>query len=81
MKHTDTDLLGKKSVTLSISEELLRTAKAQNIDLSQALEAQLCKQLGTLNSPDFCESYAAEISNRQKETETLKQYGKTHGIF
>lgn len=81
MQHSDNNSSSKKSVTLSISEELLRAAKAQNIDLSQALESHLCKQLGTLDGPDFCESYAAEISNRKEETASLKEYGKTHGIF
>ena len=81
MQHSNSDSSGKQSVTVNISEEILRAANAQNIDLSQALEAQLCQQLGTINGPDFCESYAAEISNRRKETESLKQYGKTHGIF
>jgi len=71
----------KATVTLSISRQLLRAAENKNIDLSKALETYLCQELGENAGPDFCQSYAAEISNKQTEADNLEAYCREHGQF
>ena len=74
------DTAGDKiTVTLSISRQLLEAAKDRNIDLSDALETYLCQELGEHNGPDFCQSYAEEVSRKQSEAKNLEAYFNEHG--
>lgn len=68
----------KKAVNLSLSEDLIETAKANNINLSEYVEHRIQRELRTLKLESWAKANASAI---QSTNEFAEQSGLLSDVF
>lgn len=71
----------KKAVNLSLSEDLIETAKAHNINLSELVEQRIEREIRTMKMKAFCEEHKDAIAERNEDVEKNGCFGETYGVM
>jgi len=71
----------KKAVNLSLSEDLIETAKANNINLSELVEQSIEREIRTIKMKAFCAEHKDAIAERNKDVEENGCFGEEYGVM